>query len=62
MGIAGCVWGGYELKYGEINWNDLWLALLVAGGLRALLGFLAEHPLPEDMDAKPPQDASEKAP
>lgn len=53
MGIAGGVWAGYEVKYQEINLNDLWLAILVAGGLRALLGFLAEHPLPDDLDAKP---------
>lgn len=52
MCVAFTVWGGYTIKYTDVNFNDLWMCLLIAGGLRGVMAFLETRPLPEDLEAK----------
>lgn len=50
MCVAFTVWGGYTIKYEEVNLRDLMMCLLIAGVLRGVMAFLENRPLPEDLD------------
>lgn len=59
IGTAGMTWLGLGLKDGKVNWNDLWVAVLVGGILPTVFTFLQSKPTPDDdvnnaVDAKKP--------
>lgn len=54
VGVSGSAWLGMEVKYQEINLEDLGWCVLVGGVVRTLLHFLETRPLPEDLDAVKP--------
>jgi hypothetical protein len=50
MCVAFTVWGGYSIKYEDVNFRDLVMCLAIAGVLRGVMAFLETRPLPEDLD------------
>lgn len=52
IGTAGLTWLGLGAKEGKIDWNALWVAILVGGILPTIFTFIQKTPTPIDEDEK----------
>lgn len=49
IGTAGMTWLGLGIKDNQIEWHNLWTALLIGAVLPTTFTFLQSNPVPEDM-------------
>ena len=48
IGTAGMTWLGLGVKDGQVEWRNLWVALLVGAILPTFFTFLQNSPIPEE--------------
>lgn len=55
IGTAGMTWLGLGVKDGQIEWHNLWLALITGAVLPTVFTYLQSTPVPEETTVSTPQ-------